>query len=107
LLEKTFLRLSLDLLLVQMLRETYHPNAYLSKIKNIKRGLQARTRVLNVLDNGSFDAKAIAKEGRMNYGVVVHHLRLLEAEGIVERKLGRPHIWMLTGFGQKRLVNSR
>jgi len=88
-----------------MFKEAYHPNAYLSNIKNIKLGLHARTRILNVLDRLSVDAKTISKEAGMHYGVVMHHLRLLEAEGIVERKQSRPYIWALTGLGQKRLVN--
>jgi len=92
--------------LMQMSREAYHPNAYLSTIKNIKRGLQARTRILNVLERLSVEAKAIAKETGMPYGVVMHHLRLLEAEEVVQRKGNKPHIWTLTGLGQKRLVNS-
>ena len=90
---------------MSMLKEAYHPNAYLSNIKNIRLGLQARTRILNVLERLSVDAKTIAKETGMLYGVVMHHLRLLEAEGIVERKQSRPYIWALTGLGQKRLVN--
>jgi len=89
-----------------MFKEAYHPNAYLSNIKNIKLGLQARTRILGILDNGSVDAKTISKEATMHYGVVLHHLRLLYAEGIVERKRSKSHIWMLTGLGQKRLPNS-
>jgi DNA-binding MarR family transcriptional regulator len=89
-----------------MLREAYHPNAYLSNIRNIKLGLRARTRVLNVLDKNSSDAKTIARETEMHYGTVVHHLRLLEAEGIVERKHSKPNLWMRTGLGQKRLINS-
>jgi predicted transcriptional regulator len=89
-----------------MLKEIYHPNAYLSSIKNIKRGLRARTRALKVLENHPVDAKTVAKETEMSYGVVVHHLRLLEAEGIVERKGSKPHSWSLTGLGQKRLMNS-
>ena len=88
-----------------MLKEAYHPNAYLSNIKNIKLGLRARTRVLNVLDKMTADAKNIANETGLHYGVVVHHLRLLENEGIVEKKHSKPHIWSLTGLGQKRLVN--
>jgi len=88
-----------------MLKEAYHPNAYLSNIKNVRLGLQARTRILNVLDTRSVDAKTISKETGMHYGVVMHHLRLLEAEGIVERKQSKPYIWVLTGLGQKRLVN--
>ena len=88
-----------------VIKEAYHPNAYLANIRNIKRGLQTRTKVLNVLDKSSVDAKAIAKETGMPYGVVMHHLRLLEAEGIIERKGSKPHIWVSTGLGQKRLVN--
>jgi len=90
---------------MKMLREAYHPKAYLSNIKNIRRGLQARTRILDVLDKHSIDAKTIAKETGMHYGVVRHHLRLLETEEITERKQGKPHIWAVTGLGQKRLVN--
>jgi len=88
-----------------MSKETYHPKAYLSNIKNIRLGLRARTRILNLLDKHSADAKTISQEAGMHYGVVMHHLRLLEAESIVERKHSKPHIWVLTGIGQKRLVN--
>ncbi|MEM3700395.1 MAG: ArsR family transcriptional regulator [Candidatus Bathyarchaeia archaeon] len=88
-----------------MLKEAYHPNAYLSNIKNIKLGLRTRTKILGVLDKGSADTKTIAKETELHYNVIMHHLRLLEAEGIVERKGSRPHTWALTGLGQRRLVN--
>lgn len=88
-----------------MLKEAYHPNAYLSNIKNIKLGLRARSKILSVLDKGSADAKTIAKETGMRYSVAMHHLRLLEAEGIVERKGSRPHTWAVTGLGQRRLVD--
>jgi predicted transcriptional regulator len=89
-----------------MSREAYHPNAYLSSIKNIKLGLRARTRVLNVLDKRAVDAKTIASETGMHYNVVMHHLRLLKSENIIERRQGRPYVWALTGLGQKRLGNS-
>jgi len=88
-----------------MVKESYHPKAYLSSIKNIKRGLQARTRILNVLDTESADAKGISNKASLHYGVVMHHLKLLEAEAIVERKQSKPHIWALTGIGQRCLVN--
>lgn len=87
-------------------KENWHPNAYLSCIKNIKLGLRARTRILSVLEKRSIDAKAVANEAGLHYGVVVHHLKLLEAEKIVERKGVRPFTWMLTGVGQKRLLGS-
>jgi len=57
------------------------------------------------LDRQSADAKTIAREAELSYEVVLHHLRLLGAERMVERKGTRPYMWMLTGLGQKRLVN--
>lgn len=73
-------------------------------MKNVENGLKARTKILTALEKGSSDATTIAKEKVLSYGVVMHHLRLLEKEGIVNRKDKRPYFWMLTGLGQKRLV---
>jgi hypothetical protein len=86
-----------------MLKEIYHPNAYLASIRNVKLGLRARTRLLNVLEKLKGDARKVAKESGLRYGVAMHHLKLLAAEGIVERRGGRPYVWGLTGLGQKRL----
>jgi len=74
-------------------------------VKNVNRGLKTRTKILNALEKRYSDAAAIAKEKAMSYGVVMHHLRLLEKEGIVKRKGKRPYFWVLTGLGQKRLVS--
>jgi predicted ArsR family transcriptional regulator len=86
-----------------MVKEVYHPNAYLVDYRNVKPGLRARTRILNALETVSGDAKTIAKQAGLHYGVVMHHLKLLEARGLVQRKGSRPSVWMLTGLGQKRL----
>jgi len=86
-----------------MVKEVYHPNAYLVDYRNVKPGLRARTRILNALESVSADAKTIAKQTGLHYGVVMHHLKLLEARGLVQRKRRRPSVWVLTGFGQKRL----
>jgi predicted transcriptional regulator len=88
-----------------MLKEAYHPNAYLANLRNISLGLRARTKILNALERGSGDAKTIAKEAAMHYGVVMHHLKLLHSGGIVRRAGEKPSVWTLTGRGQKRLVN--
>jgi predicted ArsR family transcriptional regulator len=90
-----------------MVKESYHPNAYLENIKNMKLGLRARTKILIVLEKSAGDAAAVARQSGQPYGVAMHHLRLLSAEGIVDRKGRRPYMWSLTGMGQKRLVNSR
>ena len=87
-----------------MLKEAYHPNAFLSDFRNIRLGLKARTKILTFLEVKSrADAKTIAKGTGLHYGVVIQHLKLLETEKIVERKGKRPHVWLLTGLGQKRL----
>lgn len=89
-----------------MVKETHHPNAYLSEIKNINLGLRARTQILNVLEKSFADARTIAQKAQMHYGVVMHHLKLLEAEAIIQRKGTKPYTWFVTGLGQKRLANS-
>jgi predicted transcriptional regulator len=77
----------------------------LQHIRNVANGLKARTSILNALDKQFSNASAIAKEKALSYAVVMHHLRLLEAEGVVSRKGKRPCSWVLTGLGQKRLAN--
>ncbi|MGB9683393.1 MAG: winged helix-turn-helix domain-containing protein [Candidatus Bathyarchaeales archaeon] len=86
-----------------MPREGYHPNAYLADFRNVKLGLKARTIILDFLEKSSAEAKLVSKGTGLPYNVVLHHLKLLEAKGIVQRKGGRPSIWALTGLGQKRL----
>jgi len=86
-----------------MVKEVYHPNAYLADFRNVKPGLRARTRVLNALERISADAKTIAEQTGLHYGVVMHHLKLLRVRELVQRKGSRPSVWMLTGLGQKRL----
>ncbi len=86
-----------------MLKGVYHPNAYLSNLKNVKRGLRARTQILMVLETSSADTKTIIRETQLHYGVVRHHLKLLREERIIISKIEKPRVWMITGAGQKRL----
>lgn len=81
----------------------YHPNAYLTSFRNVKLGLKTRTAILNLLERKTAGTKEISKETGLPYNVVLHHLKLLEARGIVQRKSSRPSVWALTGLGQKRL----
>ncbi len=86
-----------------MVKEVYHPNAYLTDFRNVKPGLRARTCMLKTLERISADAKTIAEHTGLKYWVIMHHLKLLEEKGLVQRKGHRPSVWKLTGFGQKRL----
>jgi len=90
---------------VNAIKESFHPNAYLESVKNVKGGLRTRTEILDIIENRPLDASSIAKAIGLSYGTVMHHLRLLENEGIVNRKGKRPYLWLPTGLGQKRLVS--
>ncbi|MCW4028139.1 MAG: hypothetical protein NWE92_00620 [Candidatus Bathyarchaeota archaeon] len=55
------------------------------------------------LDKQGFSAAKLATQAGLSYNVVMYHLRLLKAEGTVERKGVRRYVWLATGLGQKRL----
>jgi predicted transcriptional regulator len=90
-----------------MLKEPYHPKAFLSLKRNVRPGLIVRTRVVLLLEKRMLNAKSIAQKTELSYGVILHHLHLLEAENILVRKGNRPYLWELTGVGQQRLTNTR
>jgi DNA-binding transcriptional ArsR family regulator len=90
-----------------MSKLAFHPNAYLNETRNIRQGLATRTKILRLLEGNSATANILAEESKLNYPVVLHHLRLLAAEKIVSRKAGKkPYFWELTGMGQQRLKAS-
>ena len=75
-----------QILLVGAPKQTWHPNAYLKSIRNVRSGLSARTKILVLLDAQGFSAAKIASQSKLSYGVVMYHLTLLKLEGTVERK---------------------
>jgi predicted transcriptional regulator len=88
-----------------MLKISYNPNAYLARKRNVRLGLVARTRVLDVIEKQASTIKDVRQATGLKYAVVLYHLRLLEEEKIVQRSAGKkPYFWALTGLGQKRLV---
>jgi len=89
-----------------MAKEIYHPNAYVAGIRNVKRGLGARTKILNVLEKSSGDAKTVSQGSGLAYSIVLHHLKLLGESDIVHRKGSKPYVWALTGLGQRRLASA-
>jgi len=89
--------------LVASLKETWHPNAQLKTIRNVRSGLYARTQILMLLDREPYSATSIAKKSALHYPVVMYHLRLLKAECVVERRGSRRYVWLQTGIGQTRL----
>ncbi|HUV02506.1 MAG TPA: hypothetical protein VMW67_03530 [Desulfobacteria bacterium] len=88
-----------------MQRRAYHPDAYLERMRNVMQGLQARTKILEVMEEreSARTIQEVASLTVLSYSVSRHHLRLLEAERIVKRTRKRPYKWRLTGKGQRRL----
>jgi hypothetical protein len=83
----------------------FHPKAYLISIRNVKRGLASRSKILSVLETKGSTARLLSKSTKLNYAVVLHHLNLLTLEKIVmKRNERKPYVWMLTGAGQQRLI---
>ncbi len=88
-----------------LLKEMSHPKAFLSHTRNIRPGLKARTQIIQALEAKGLKVKGIGDVTRLSYKVVLHHLKMLEAERVVTSKGNKPHVWELTGAGQQRLVN--
>jgi len=88
-----------------VLKAGFHPKAFLSQKRNVKLGLTARTRIIQALEKAASNARSVANTTGLHYKIVLHHLRLLEAEKVVTRKGNRPFLWELTGVGQQKLVN--
>lgn len=83
----------------------YHPRAWLTHKRNVRAGLDARTRIITALERepGLTIAQLSDRTG-LSYSSVRHHLSSLEREGIVARGGKRPFKWSLTGLGQARLT---
>jgi len=98
------------------LRQYYDPDAFLRRRRNVRRGLSARTKILAVLrgenaregkarDSGGMTASEISCVLGLSYSAIMHHLHLLEAEGVLTHEIVKGHYkWKITGRGQKRLV---
>ncbi|MCD6387456.1 MAG: winged helix-turn-helix transcriptional regulator [Methanophagales archaeon] len=98
------------------LRQYYDPDAFLRRRRNVRRGLSARTKILAVLrgenaragkagDGDGMTAAEISCVLGLSYSAIMHHLHLLEAEGVLTHEIVKGHYtWKITGRGQKRLV---
>lgn len=81
----------------------YHPNAYLTRIKNVKQGLETRTEILRALTSEKM-IREIAAEAQLKYSRVLRHVKYLEAERVIERRgEKKPFKWRVTGLGQQIL----
>jgi len=87
-----------------MFKGDYHPKAFLIHRKNVKRGLEVRSKIIDALEKeGPLDAKSLAEKVGVSYSSILHHLHLLEIERIIAKRSGT-RLWKLTGAGQQRLI---
>lgn len=87
-----------------MLKKGYHPKAFLTRRKNVTRGLTVRSSIIAALEKeGPLNAKKLAEKVNVSYSSILHHLRLLEIEKAVVRQSGT-RLWKITGVGQQRLI---
>lgn len=84
------------------MQEKIEPEAYLRSLRNVMRGLRARSRLIIALRNrGAMKGREISREAGLSYGAAMRHLRHMKADRIVEKnKLG----WKLTGLGQRAVT---
>jgi len=84
----------------------YHPKAYLIRKRNVRPGLDARTKIIMALEEEpGLTMARIAEKTGLSYSSVRLHMASLEEEGVVARKGKRPYSWFLTGLGQARLTD--
>lgn len=90
-----------------MAKPSFHPNAYLTEKRNVRRGLESRTKILRALEKERATASMLAQKSKLSYSVILHHLKLLGDEKIITGdRSKKPYIWKLTGIGQQRLKTS-
>ncbi|MEM4295174.1 MAG: winged helix-turn-helix domain-containing protein [Candidatus Caldarchaeum sp.] len=83
------------------------PKAYLRSVKNVRRGLETRTRIVEVLSRGQLTVGEISRLAGVPRRRIRYHLRNMLVDGVVERKrAGRRFYWKLTGAGQASLEES-
>lgn len=81
------------------------PKALLSKIRNTKRGVSARSAIIRQLTaNQEQTITQMISELARSRGSISRQLKNLERESLVtRRRMKKEHFWRLTGRGQKAI----
>ncbi|MEM4303337.1 MAG: winged helix-turn-helix domain-containing protein [Candidatus Caldarchaeum sp.] len=81
-----------------------NPKAYLRSMKNVRKGLEARTLIIDALLKKELSVDELSKMSGMSKSKARYHLRNMLADGVVrKRRVGRRVVWRLTGVGQASL----
>lgn len=84
----------------------YHPRAYLAGMRNVTRGLESRTKILETMEKGKTQIREIGEKTGLSPSCVGYHLRLLKRQRVVSMtESGRAGRWSLTKYGQEKLFS--
>lgn len=85
--------------------EAISPKALLSKIRNTRRGVRARSAIIKQLAaNNERTITQMVRELARSRAAISRQLKNLERENLVtRRRVKRENLWRLTGRGQKTI----
>jgi len=73
-------------------------------MRNVSRGLESRTKILDVMEKGKTNVQDISEKAGLGTACVSYHLRLLLKQRVLTvSKSGRAGKWALTRYGQEKL----
>jgi len=76
----------------------------LAGMRNVSRGLESRTKILEVMERGKTHIREISEKSGLSASCVAYHLRLLLHQRVVAMvQSGRAGRWTLTKYGQEKL----
>ncbi|MCS7385975.1 MAG: winged helix-turn-helix domain-containing protein [archaeon GB-1867-005] len=81
--------------------QKYEALAFLRSIKNVRKGLLTRSKIIRLLKTRAATTKELAGNVKLSYSTVRRHLKMMEKEGIVIKVYRK---WKLTGKGQQDLL---
>ncbi|MEM0329124.1 MAG: winged helix-turn-helix domain-containing protein [Nitrososphaerota archaeon] len=88
----------------QLERQIIRGRAYLRGLRNVRRGLLTRSKIIDALSRKASTISQIAEEIGLSKSAVRRHLKNMLAEGIVEKLRFKGKIlWKLSGSGQLNL----
>lgn len=80
-----------------------NPRAYLSRMRNVRRGVIARSKIIDSMGAGATIPHICHRSG-LSPSNVRYHLTNMLAEGLVSRRRVRGRAWWtMTGAGQKTI----
>ncbi|HEX9197562.1 MAG TPA: winged helix-turn-helix domain-containing protein [Candidatus Bathyarchaeia archaeon] len=75
-------------------------------MRNVSRGLESRTKILDVMEKGKTNVRDISDKAGLGTACVSYHLKLLLKQRVVAvSKSGRAGRWTLTKYGQEKLFS--